>query len=34
MKTIETYATTYNALNKAINEIFGNEKEKNEASLI
>lgn len=34
MKIIETYVTTYNALNKAINEIFGNEKEKNEASLI
>lgn len=32
METIETYVTTYNALNKAIDEVFGNEKK--EASLI
>lgn len=34
MKTIETYVTTYNALNKAISEVFGNGKEKNETSFI
>lgn len=34
METIETYVTTYNALNKAIDEVFRTEKEKNEASLI
>ena len=34
MKTIETYVTTYNALNKAISEVFGNGKEKNETPFI
>lgn len=34
MKTIETYVTTYNALNKAISEAFGNEKEKSETPFI